>query len=194
MMGAGKKTMMDAANFWLPIIGGILLGSIALAAWFADNKVAAWGFGIPGAICFLILGVLQFGQAFHAAETPQPNSSAVAIRQARAYVHVLRIEITPVLNQNHDLIAWAFGVTFGNTGNTPANQFRNWKHFDFFPKEKTPAKAEWSVSDDGPSITIPPHSAITTDSVEFPVERFTAVRKGHVNIPGDGARQIFRCL
>lgn len=54
---------MDFVTFWLPIIGGILLGGLALSAWYGGNKTLAIWSGFAGLVCLLLLAALQVQEA-----------------------------------------------------------------------------------------------------------------------------------
>ena len=54
---------MELALFWLPVIGGILLGGIAWNAWYGGNKILALWLGFFGIICFMLVAVLQIQKA-----------------------------------------------------------------------------------------------------------------------------------
>src|ERR1035437_4393596 len=54
---------MDLAIFWLPLIGGILLGGIAGNAWYGGDKILALWLGFAGLVCLLLVGVIQIQQS-----------------------------------------------------------------------------------------------------------------------------------
>jgi hypothetical protein len=54
-----RKFMIDFFLFWLPIVGTILLGSIAVAEWYSGVRVRAIWFGFGGTVCFLLVVALQ---------------------------------------------------------------------------------------------------------------------------------------
>lgn len=64
-----QRKMMDFATLWLPIIGGFLLGSVAVAEWYSGNKIVALWFGFAGVICFLLLATLQIQNILQASPT-----------------------------------------------------------------------------------------------------------------------------
>lgn len=63
---------VDLLIFWLPIVGGILLGSVAVSQWFSGSKAAAIWTGFFGVICFLLVGAIQLSQIV------TPSSQALA--------------------------------------------------------------------------------------------------------------------
>jgi hypothetical protein len=74
---------MDLLLYWLPISGGLLLGSFSHALSIGNQKAAAWFAGL-GAACFVILFVLQVGQAIfregpQAVETHSVDAPVVTI-------------------------------------------------------------------------------------------------------------------
>jgi hypothetical protein len=107
-----RRRMEELAIFWLPIVGGILLGSIAVSAWYSGTKVAAlwWGFG--GLVCFLLAGTLQI-QTFIKKTESLPDQSAM--QRDRAYVHVVEGGIEHPLG-----LPPTVSVIIKNAGNTTA--------------------------------------------------------------------------
>jgi hypothetical protein len=53
---------MDIAIFWLPVVGGILLGGLAGNAWYGGDKILALWLTFFGLICFGLVAVLQIQQ------------------------------------------------------------------------------------------------------------------------------------
>ncbi len=47
------------AVFWLPIIGGVLLGGFAGNAWYGGNKILAIWLAFAGIVCFLLVAAFQ---------------------------------------------------------------------------------------------------------------------------------------
>jgi hypothetical protein len=107
---------MDFANFWLPIIGGILLGGFSTVAFFGGYKITGLWLGFAGVVCLLLLATLQIQAIFR----NSPAASEAEQIRLRAY-------LSPVLAQAGD-----FGterptvvqITITNTGETPANDVR----------------------------------------------------------------------
>lgn len=56
------STKMAFAIFWLPLIASLLLGSLAIGAWYGGSKTLAVWVGFVGATCFLLTGALQLQQ------------------------------------------------------------------------------------------------------------------------------------
>jgi hypothetical protein len=56
------RKMMEAANIWLPLIGSLLVGGFAAAAWYGGNKIAAIWIGFAGCVCLLLLLALELQQ------------------------------------------------------------------------------------------------------------------------------------
>ena len=79
-----QRIKMDFANFWLPIFGAGLLWTIAVSAWFGDQKVPAVWFGFVGSVLLLLLFALQIQQVISA--KPRPGIDEIAKRQLRANV------------------------------------------------------------------------------------------------------------
>jgi hypothetical protein len=67
-----KSNTMDAATFWLPIVGGILLGGIAGNAWYGGNRVLALWLGFAGVVCFLLVATLQIQRSLSSVKGPPP--------------------------------------------------------------------------------------------------------------------------
>src|SRR5262245_1089039 len=68
---------MELAIFWLPLIAGLLLGGLAVGAWYGGNKTLAIWVGFIGAACLLLIGALQ-AQQYVWRTTNQPNITVVA--------------------------------------------------------------------------------------------------------------------
>jgi hypothetical protein len=65
--------------FWLPIIGSLLLGSIAVGAWFADQKLIAIWFGFAGSVCFLLIFTIQIQQRIIISPGPLKDRAQISI-------------------------------------------------------------------------------------------------------------------
>jgi hypothetical protein len=122
-----KIKMMDLAIFWLPIIGGILLGGFAVSAYFGGNKTAALWVGFFGFICFCLVAALQIQQAIWKSSGPVVDDTE--IRKSRAYVFIDTIRTSSIDDDltaiRPDKIA-SILVVVKNTGQTPA--FKFWHH------------------------------------------------------------------
>jgi uncharacterized membrane protein len=70
---------MDFANFWLPIVGGILLGGFSAAAFYGGHKIAGLWLGFVGVVCFLLLATLQIQQAISDQLRESPNRPHVGV-------------------------------------------------------------------------------------------------------------------
>jgi hypothetical protein len=114
------KKQMDYAIFWLPIVGGILLGGLAGNAWYGGNKILALWLGFAGLICFLLLGVLQLQQAIWRSGASERNTPNIAERQLRAYVTVDGAAISKFGGKEPP----EFQVILKNTGQTPAYEIK----------------------------------------------------------------------
>lgn len=80
---------MELALFWLPIIGGILLGGFAAGAWYAGHKSQGLWLSVSGLICFLLVVALQIQQhvwASDEARTAEPRSPEAAAQRAYSAV------------------------------------------------------------------------------------------------------------
>ena len=53
---------MEFAIFWVPLVASILLGGVAIAAWYGGDRTLAIWVGFVGAICFLLTMALQVQQ------------------------------------------------------------------------------------------------------------------------------------
>ena len=53
---------MEFAIFWLPLIAGLLLGGLAVGAWYGGDKTLAIWVGFVGAVCLVLLVALQIQQ------------------------------------------------------------------------------------------------------------------------------------
>jgi len=72
---------MAFAIFWLPLIAGLLLGGLAVGAWYGGDKTLAIWVGFIGALCLLLTAALQLQQfVWGVANQPQitlePDGSA----------------------------------------------------------------------------------------------------------------------
>jgi len=109
-----SRQVVEHLVFWLPIVGGLLLGSIAANEWYSGAKVNAVWFGFAGIVCFLAVAAVQLQRAL---ETPNSTdrSKEASIAQIRAYVHP----------NDGDVLFEADGrptvsISIKNTGQTPA--------------------------------------------------------------------------
>ncbi|MFZ0372192.1 MAG: hypothetical protein WAL39_02665 [Xanthobacteraceae bacterium] len=68
----------DFIVFWLPIIGGVLLGGFAGTAWYGGNKILGLWLGFAGIVCFLLVGTIQIQQAI--SRTGPDGPSKVRVR------------------------------------------------------------------------------------------------------------------
>jgi len=53
---------MELAIFWLPLLAGVLVGGLSVAAWYGGDKTLAIWAGFIGVVCFLLTGTLQLQQ------------------------------------------------------------------------------------------------------------------------------------
>jgi hypothetical protein len=108
---------MDFANFWLPIVGSILLGGFAVGAIFSNHKVAGLWFGFFGVVCLLLLATLQI-QAW--LEEPKKEIGETEQARLRAY-----ISLNAQLGFFGTEQPIAVQVTITNSGQTPANDVKS---------------------------------------------------------------------
>jgi hypothetical protein len=112
-----RKRLMELALFWLPIIGGILLGSIAGNAWYGGNKSLGLWLAFAGLNCFLLLGVIQLQQAISKSQTQENSSTSdVDVKRFRAYVSPVEADISDATGE----IPPTMTVVIKNIGQTPA--------------------------------------------------------------------------
>jgi hypothetical protein len=76
-----QSPRMDFAIFWLPLVASILLGGVAIAAWYGGDRTLAVWVGFAGAICFLLTMALQLQQQVWRTAN-QPN---LALRLSEAH-------------------------------------------------------------------------------------------------------------
>jgi hypothetical protein len=93
-----KSRVMDIAIFWLPIVGGILLGGLAGNAWYGGNKIVALWLTFFGLICFALVAVLQIQQAILQSKTSSQQPDV-----ALSFVYPKSPAL--VLTNNSDVIA-----------------------------------------------------------------------------------------
>jgi Resolvase, N terminal domain len=67
-----KSRRMDIAIFWLPVVGGILLGGLAGNAWYGGDKILALWLTFFGLICFGLVAVLQIQQTILQSKASPP--------------------------------------------------------------------------------------------------------------------------
>lgn len=103
---------MDLAIYWLPVVGGILLGTIAAGEWYSGNRALAVWFGFAGVILFLFVFALQLQQIVSKNEPPP----TVANDPNRPWLGVDHIDLQP-LQVGSSLRATVF---FINTGRSAA--------------------------------------------------------------------------
>jgi hypothetical protein len=123
---------MEMAIFWLPILGGILLGSIAVSAWYASDKIIALWCAFAGLVCFLLVGTIQVHQAL-AEKVP-----TLPVETARPWVGI-DVELAGPLNLENG-IGIPLKITMTNTANTPAVSAL--PHPMIFTRENQPFQAE----------------------------------------------------
>ena len=68
---------MEFAIFWLPLIAGLLLGGLAVGAWYGGDKTLAIWVGFVGAVCLVLLVALQIQQEVWRTAN-QPNITLLA--------------------------------------------------------------------------------------------------------------------
>ncbi|WP_156464289.1 hypothetical protein [Afipia sp. Root123D2] len=71
---------MDIAIFWLPLIGGLLLGGVAISGWYGGDKSFGLWIGFTGLILFLLVAAIQI-QQFIWQNVNQPDIDLVASTQ-----------------------------------------------------------------------------------------------------------------
>jgi hypothetical protein len=112
-----RRKIMDLAVFWLPIIGGILLGSVAVSAWYGGDKILGLWCAFAGLICFLLVGVIQIQQAISNPQIQKNSSTSdVDVKQLRAYVSPIDADISDATGA----IPPTMAVIIKNAGQTPA--------------------------------------------------------------------------
>lgn len=109
---------MELAIFWLPIIGGILLGGIAGAAWYGGNKIFGLWAGFFGVICLLLVGVFQIQNAV-LSSAERSNSSEASEKRAFIILDVIARPYPP-LNPNR----FAISLVVTNAGPVWASNLR----------------------------------------------------------------------
>ncbi len=123
--------MYESAVFWLPIIGGILLGGFAVGEWYGGNKVYALWVGFSGVVCFLAVAGLQIQQvllkqeAVTSPEKAQQNVIQTDIRRARLsieFVAPLSLNVTYFPPHAPDIRSFRIDlpITVRNYGQMPA--------------------------------------------------------------------------
>jgi hypothetical protein len=116
---------MDIANFWLPIIGGILLGGFSAGAFYGGHKVAGVWLGFAGAVCFLLLAAIQIQE--YIAGSPEVDPAAIG---SRAYVSIESASIRNIADPNGPETI----IIIKNSGQTPAygvthvNRYALWSY------------------------------------------------------------------
>ncbi len=128
---------MDLFNIWLPIIGGILLGAIAVGAWYAGDKLIAIWCGFFGVVCFLLLAALQFHEnvilerqgAIKISTAPEPDKAPVQtnFEAERAFVFLNSFEVHLLGNIVRVMPKWE------NSGPTRTKDMRSRVSWKFFP-------------------------------------------------------------
>jgi hypothetical protein len=116
-----QRKMIESANIWLPAIGSILLGGLAVGAWYGGNKIFALWSGFLGVVCLLLLVALQF-QEFILKDAMSPSK---ADSPDRAWVSVETAIAGPLAYDDKGWDAgfrWHIPLNYElrNTGNTPA--------------------------------------------------------------------------
>jgi len=112
---------MELLNVWLPVIGAGVLIAIAVAAWFAERRIAGIWFGFAGVVCLLLLLALQLQEH----ERSREELGRKIDSPDRPWVS-LEVAIAGPLA--YDALGWDAGVRWHipikfkvtNTGNTPA--------------------------------------------------------------------------
>jgi hypothetical protein len=106
-----SKRMIDLLIFWLPIIGALLFGSVAVAEWYSGDKVRAIWFGFSGIVCFLLVVALQWQQIIERDQKPD---------RPDAFVFVEASEFR-YLGTNRPIEGW---ISLRNAGPGPAKELR----------------------------------------------------------------------
>ena len=196
---------MDMALFWLPILGGILLGGIALGEWYSGSKVCAVWVGFAGINCFLLVLAIQIQAAVRqpkSSASARPDISNVVDRLGQLLADNKRpwvsLDVEPVGALAYDNKGWDAGTrwyvpiryTVKNTSATPANGVA------FFASIQPSNLSVWPSGSDGKPIGQP---TLATDiakeleaACDFPTKM--AQQKmgwGHPLFPGEQRQQNF---
>jgi hypothetical protein len=108
---------MELAIFWLPVIGGILLGGLAGNAWYGGDKTLGLWLAFVGFICFQFVVVLQIQQTISNPRMQKNSSTSDAdVKRLRAYVSPIEAEISDATGAIPPIVA----VVIKNSGQTPA--------------------------------------------------------------------------
>jgi hypothetical protein len=114
-----QRKAMEFATLWLPIIGGLLLGALAVGAWYGGNKTLAIWSGFAGIVCFLLLAALQMQEVVSNEEASSAGGHDPAFRlDQRAWLgvdYIRPVPLRPEVGKPFQVI-----VRLKNTGKTPA--------------------------------------------------------------------------
>lgn len=109
--------MIEAAKFWLPIVGAGIFITWGITAWYSGGKVHAIWLLFGGAVCLLLLGAIQWQEDVskpNEAGAQKPTETEVA--KTRAYVSPSDAGfVIPTDNSAPTVF-----VVIKNTGQTPA--------------------------------------------------------------------------
>jgi len=98
---------MAFAIFWLPLIAGLLLGGVAVGAWYGGDKTLAVWIGFAGAVLLLLTAALQI-QQFVWTVTNQPHLVLLP-SETRSFLrwdppHSFQMQVNDIANPDYG--AW----------------------------------------------------------------------------------------
>jgi hypothetical protein len=142
--------MNELAIFWLPILGGLLLGGFAVGEIYSGDKIRALWFSFFGVISFLLVLALQIQQFILKAKDDSVSENA-----DRAYVFAVDAGISTPLGDSAPTVF----VTIKNTGRTPAYDLV-WRAIFMLRSFPTDGPFDLDRSKDAPKQVLPPEGSL----------------------------------
>jgi hypothetical protein len=128
-----RRILIEAAKFWLPIIGAGIFITWGITAWYSGGKVHAIWLLFGGAVCLLLLGAIQWQEDVskpNEAEARKPTETEMAL--TRAHVSIVSSEVIHTPGK-----APIITLVLKNTGKTIARDVTWRAQFTLAPLDAT---------------------------------------------------------